>query len=319
MSELPEQEAVAQGGSPLDAQDDDDDDDDDKGLTFRKRRLSLTNLRELDQADGENQKSDKNDSPTKQPKDDDANNRTNGLNHHDPKTNSSNGENGDASPFAAAEGDEKAHSFRKRRLSLTHKREDSTDNEDNGSSSIKRMRRNSEASAATNDSGCNNAYNLKSRTSHAAELLAHPPPSPASTSTLPKLYQQAAPPQQLPLLETLGDDSNTAQPKWKKRHTRHKDEKSLPFPRDIVGTFSCHGVEPIYDEDYQYGNVEEDFEEDEDEDDNGWIVGNADLGGKKAVAERPTMAAKINQDRGGVAFPYGNCPKTALFAVYDGT
>jgi hypothetical protein len=318
MSELPEQEAVTQGESPLDAQDDDDDDD--KGHTFRKRRLSLTNLRELDQADGDNQKSDKNDSPTKQQKDDDANNRTNGLNHHDPKTNSTNGENGDASPFAAAEGDEKAHSFRKRRLSLTHKREDSTDNEDNGSSSIKRMRRNSEASAATNDSGGNNnAYNLKSRTSHAAELLAQPPPSPASTSTLPKLYQQAAPPQQLPILETLGDDPNAAQPKWKKRHTRHKDEKSLPFPRDIVGTFSCHGVEPIYDEDYQYGNVEEDFEEDEDEDDNGWIVGNADLGGKKDVAERPTMAAKINQDRGGVAFPYGNCPKTALFAVYDGT
>ena len=33
---------------------------------------------------------------------------------------------------------------------------------------------------------------------------------------------------------------------------------------------------------------------------------------------RPTTAAKINQDRGGVAFPYGNCPKTALFAAYDG-
>jgi hypothetical protein len=31
------------------------------------------------------------------------------------------------------------------------------------------------------------------------------------------------------------------------------------------------------------------------------------------------MAAKINQDRGGVAFPYGNSTRTALFAVYDGT
>eukprot|EP00536_Pseudo-nitzschia_multiseries_P008264 jgi/Psemu1/257032/estExt_Genewise1Plus.C_2080024 len=30
------------------------------------------------------------------------------------------------------------------------------------------------------------------------------------------------------------------------------------------------------------------------------------------------MAAKTNQDRGGVAYPYGNCNRTALFAVYDG-
>ena len=36
--------------------------------------------------------------------------------------------------------------------------------------------------------------------------------------------------------------------RWKKRHTRdlHEDERKLPFPRDIVGTFSCHGVEPVY-------------------------------------------------------------------------
>jgi len=33
---------------------------------------------------------------------------------------------------------------------------------------------------------------------------------------------------------------------------------------------------------------------------------------------KPVIVAKINQDRGGVAFPYGNCPRTALFAVYDG-
>jgi serine/threonine protein phosphatase PrpC len=28
--------------------------------------------------------------------------------------------------------------------------------------------------------------------------------------------------------------------------------------------------------------------------------------------------AKINQDRGGIAYPYGNCNRTALFAAYDG-
>ena len=65
-------------------------------------------------------------------------------------------------------------------------------------------------------------------------------------------------------------------------------EKSLPFPREFVWTYSCHGIEPIYDDE---------IEESED---------------------LPTTVAKINQDRGGVAFPYGNCPKTALFSVYDG-
>jgi len=110
-----------------------------------------------------------------------------------------------------------------------------------------------------------------------------------------KLYQQSAPPQQRPsLLDTIDEGV-----RWKKRHTRdlHEDERKLPFPRDIVGTFSCHGVEPVY--------------EDESNDEGG---GDEDCGEE----HKPTTAAKINQDRGGVAFPYGNCPRTALFAVYDG-
>jgi len=36
------------------------------------------------------------------------------------------------------------------------------------------------------------------------------------------------------------------------------------------------------------------------------------------LEDKLTMAAKTNQDRGGVAFPYGNSSRTALFAVYDG-
>lgn len=66
------------------------------------------------------------------------------------------------------------------------------------------------------------------------------------------------------------------------------------FPKHLVSTFSCHGIEPIY------NSYDEDDDDDEEED---------------AV---PTTAAKINQDRGGIAFPYGNCPKTALFTVFDG-
>lgn len=34
--------------------------------------------------------------------------------------------------------------------------------------------------------------------------------------------------------------------------------------------------------------------------------------------ELPKTMAKINQDRGGIVYPYANCPQTALFAVYDG-
>ena len=256
-----------------------EDEEEDKGHTFRKRRLSLTNLRQYDQESNGNEVME---SPGKKSSDD----------------------------RSAASNEEKGHTFRKRRLSLTHKRH--SDEEDSLDASNKRHRRGSECSVDTLGSNGTAGNNLKSRTVHAAELLAHPPPSPATHhQEVPKLYQQAAPPQQQqPLLDTLQQ-----QPKWKKRHTRH-DDKSLPFPRDIVGTFSCHGVEPIYDSDYE----PQDEEDDEDDD---WVVGNGSFGGGKKLpdipeTEKPTMAAKINQDRGGVAFPYGNCAKTALFAVYDG-
>jgi hypothetical protein len=196
------------------------------------------------------------------------------------------------------EDEEKAHSFRKRRLSLTHNREDSSHEEQE---SNQRRRLHSDASVSSLESSGvaaaafqNNAkrQELKSRIVHASELLSHPPPSPMPFSDN-RLYQQSAPPKRQPLLDTVGD---SALPKWKKRHTRHlhEDERKLPFPRDIVGTFSCHGIEPIYNDAYLNEEGEDGH-------------------------EKPTTAAKINQDRGGVAFPYGNCPKTALFAVYDGT
>ena len=64
-----------------------------------------------------------------------------------------------------------------------------------------------------------------------------------------------------------------------------KKDHLLPFPTSIVGTYSCHGVEPGSD---------------------------------------PGMyTAKINQDRGCVVFPYGRDAESApyhqaLFCVYDG-
>jgi serine/threonine protein phosphatase PrpC len=91
----------------------------------------------------------------------------------------------------------------------------------------------------------------------------------------------------------------------------------LPFPKDVVGTFSCHGIEPLYgdyyDEDAEdvvahstsspSSQVKEDHLDDE-------VVSQ----GAKATP----VAEKINQDRGGVAYPYANSWSTALFATYDG-
>mmetsp|Transcript_20689 Transcript_20689/g.50869 ORF Transcript_20689/g.50869 Transcript_20689/m.50869 type:complete len:374 (-) Transcript_20689:623-1744(-) len=59
-----------------------------------------------------------------------------------------------------------------------------------------------------------------------------------------------------------------------------KSKEKPPFPPDKVGTFSCHGVEP--------GN------------------------------RQGESHAKINQDRGGINFPYGPGSKYVLFMVFDG-
>jgi len=110
---------------------------------------------------------------------------------------------------------------------------------------------------------------------------------------------------------------------------------SLPFPKHIVGTYSCQGVEPIYDinrylEDagqVEAGAFDADDDDDNDDDDddnnNNLVAGMArtsnHLHHRQRTEKPPTTAAKINQDQGGVSFPYGNSADTALFAVYDGT
>ena len=62
-----------------------------------------------------------------------------------------------------------------------------------------------------------------------------------------------------------------------------KKKDTLPFPMDMVGTYSCHGVEP--------------------------------------GMRQGETSAKINQDRGCVVYPFGMAGKDyeqALFCVYDG-
>jgi hypothetical protein len=226
--------------------------------------------------------------------------------------------------------EEKAHTFRKRRLSLTHSREDSSSIGEQSAGepatahnelTHRRRRLNSDASISSLDFP-NSKRPLKSRVVHSSELLSNDPPSSAARAILPRLYEPSAPPLQQPLFGRigLGDGSGIGEslaPKWRKRHTRHlhEDERILPFPRDVVGTFSCHGVEPIYDSDYQPEG------DDEDQWDAPSSTSSNQTNGQKAAPaqEKLTTAAKINQDRGGVAFPYGNCPRTALFAAYDGT
>lgn len=85
---------------------------------------------------------------------------------------------------------------------------------------------------------------------------------------------------------------DTAEPEWKKSHQFHHSMKdgSLPFPRHVVGTYSCHGIEPVYTE--------------------------SDSGGYPN-GQTLTAIAKINQDRGGVTV-YSDYSRTALFGAYDG-
>ena len=85
-----------------------------------------------------------------------------------------------------------------------------------------------------------------------------------------------------------------------------------PFPRDVVGMYSCHGVEPLYDDsdsdsDSDFGSDGSDGDEGDEGDE-----------GDGLLPPGGATAAKINQDRGGVAYPYGGRPRTALFAAYDG-
>ena len=96
--------------------------------------------------------------------------------------------------------------------------------------------------------------------------------------------------------------------KWRQRFSfcSTTPDHILPFPRHVVGTFSCHGMEPVYDSDY-------DNSDDDDSD--------AELDGGATTnntAINNTSIAKINQDRGGIIYPYANSHNMALFAVYDG-
>ena len=75
-------------------------------------------------------------------------------------------------------------------------------------------------------------------------------------------------------------------------------EKKPPFPPSILGTFSCHGIEPAQDAPSSTPIDEED-EDDEEDDFRG-------------------IHQKTNQDRGCVVYPYNSSLEEGLFMVLDG-
>jgi hypothetical protein len=90
-----------------------------------------------------------------------------------------------------------------------------------------------------------------------------------------------------------------------------------------VGTYSCHGIEPVYDEDEDDDDRPSPSSSSSSSDDDGSDAGDDERtkGGRRRNGgeERDVVAcAKINQDRGGIAYPYGDSDRQALFAVYDG-
>jgi hypothetical protein len=77
-------------------------------------------------------------------------------------------------------------------------------------------------------------------------------------------------------------------------------EKAPPFPPDILGTYSCHGIEPA--EDCMEGIKEDDIEGDDPNNDEIYTG----------------IHQKTNQDRGCVVYPYNSSDREALFMVLDG-
>jgi len=78
------------------------------------------------------------------------------------------------------------------------------------------------------------------------------------------------------------------------------NNQMLPFPQEVCGACTCHGLEPT---DYLHFKTDPQT---------------SDKDGVDKITGLSLVMKKINQDRGGVFFPYGGHKKTALFCVYDG-
>jgi len=258
-------------------------------------------------------------------------------------------------------GKERSRTFRRRRLSLTDKKEPTNDNFDQYESNAKSMIRDSEKSSSSSmlsfeqkiikpdsiahitegvfeDDDDNDLSHRKKRTKTtndskpSTSMVSEEHTAAASSSITVENCSPVIPKPILPVhigLQSVEDGSlhmkqaasavlssspqtGQNQTEWHIReqsnyyptsssksdheessNKQQNDDSRLPFPRSIVGTYSCHGIEPIYDSDSSSSPLVD-------------------------KSKRPTFVAKINQDRGGVAFPYANCNRTAFFTTYDG-
>ncbi len=100
----------------------------------------------------------------------------------------------------------------------------------------------------------------------------------------------------------------------------------LPFPRSVVGTYSCRGIEPVCEEEdgenhsRSFSSSSSSNNNDDDDDDNDKVETE---GGERRDAgsgkyDDVVVCSKINQERGGMAYPYADSDRQALFAVYEG-
>jgi len=226
--------------------------------------------------------------------------------------------------------------------------------------SIKLSANNSTTTNSTSNTNTNNKKQLNhlpSRILHAGEIVRRLSEEEDSKDTRTGLYSHLSHPNN----HHNHHNSTTEQKnKWRRRfsYSTKTPDSQLPFPRYQVGTFSCAGLEPLYDSDY--GSSSSDDEESWDgkkrEENGGWDKeednGDEDCGssgdggiyannsspsnnagrGKVLPTSNPNnnkspispikkqkhTTSKINQDRGGITYPYANSTNMALFSVYDG-
>ena len=88
--------------------------------------------------------------------------------------------------------------------------------------------------------------------------------------------------------------------------------KQLPFSKDQVGTFSCHGIEPL-------SHIDTDsYNESKNNNTNNAFLSSF-FGSSSTPPDQIMMTEhKTNQDRGHVVYPYANQSRMALFGAYDG-
>ena len=235
----------------------------------------------------------------------------------------------DNSPDVDDEDDDQAHSFRKRRLTLTkHHLQNAACA---GTAAVLAADHDHDSDEADSSSDENKVAVGGKRKQHESSSSAIPgiqcsPPPPSKRIKRAGIIQASSSTTTQPLDDSLrkrilhaGEitrkhiiipagaaataathHNHQTQTKWRKRFSFTSNtgthNTSLPFPLHIVGSYSCHGMEPVYDSDYSHSSSSSSTDNNNDS----------------------TIVAKINQDRGGIAYPYCQSTHCALFGVYDG-